>query len=430
MTRDRDIERVLDRWFAEGPTQMPDHLFETVVDRIDRVPQRRLARIQTRLLAMNSNLRLAAAAAAIIVVVAGVGAFSLSQRTSVGVGPSPTPTVTPIPSPTLSLLPTALRQRWIGPTRTVAGMVPAPLGAGIVLSSTTIHFDGGDPTTSTALFSTASAVGSDQLRFVLNFTEAGCTVGDVGTYRFVLSPGGGYLSLTVVNDPCQARSQAISGDWERSTCPNQNGGCLGDLEAGTHTSAQFNPFVPRGAYTYAYGRLTYSVPSGWTNSVDGPDGYVLAKQGASDGTAIYAFSTALADSQAAGCPGTVEPGVGKTATRLALWLTTRPGLVTTTPVPVNVGGLSGKTIDVKVAPTWTRTCPYSTGKPYVPMFTNGISTTNFDWGLAAGGRMRLFLLDLPDGRTMLIDIESPDSTTFDAFVADAMSVIPTFRFHP
>jgi hypothetical protein len=288
---------------------------------------------------MNSNLRLAAAAAAIIVVVAGVGVFSLSQRT--GVSPSPTPIVTSVPSPSGGLVPATLRYRWIGPTRGVTGMVPAPLAAGIVLATSTIHFDGGD-SDSNALFSTASADGPDQLQFVLGLDEAGCTAGEIGTYRFVLSPGGGYLSLAALSDPCQARSQAISGDWERSTCPNQNGGCLGDLEAGAHTSANFNPFVPRNTYTYAYGRLTYSVPSGWTNSEDGPDGYVLATQGASDGTAIYAFSTALADSQAAGCPGTVEPGVGKTATRLAFWLTTLPGLVTTTPTPVTVGGLSGK----------------------------------------------------------------------------------------
>jgi hypothetical protein len=43
MTRDRDIERVLDRWFAEGPTQMPYQFLDVVVDRIDRVPQRCLA---------------------------------------------------------------------------------------------------------------------------------------------------------------------------------------------------------------------------------------------------------------------------------------------------------------------------------------------------------------------------------------------------
>ena len=28
MTPDHDIERVLERWFTEGPTQMPDRLLE------------------------------------------------------------------------------------------------------------------------------------------------------------------------------------------------------------------------------------------------------------------------------------------------------------------------------------------------------------------------------------------------------------------
>lgn len=429
MTRDRDIERVLDRWLSEGPTHMPDNFFEVVFDRIDRVPQRRLAGLQTRFLAMNANIRLAAAAA-IIVVIAGVGAFSISQRTSVGVTPSPTPVVTAAPTPTFSLLPAALRHRWIGPTRTVTGMSPAPLGAGVVLTGTSISFDGGDPAISSALFSTTTAVGPDQLRAVLNSPESGCASGDVGTYRYVLSAGGGYLTLAAINDPCRARSQAISGDWERSACPNTNGGCLGDLEAGSHTSAQFNPFVPITAYVYDYGRLTYTVADGWTNPEDGPNGYILAEKGAADGTAVFTFSTALADSQAVGCPGTVQAGVGKTATALANWLTTLPGLVTTSPTSVTVGGLSGKTLDVSVAPSWTQTCEYSNGKPYVAMFTNGNSTNNFDWGLAAGGRMRLFLLNLPDGRTMLIDIETPDASTFDALLADAMPVVQSFQFHP
>ena len=43
MTRDHDIERVLDQWFTEGPTQMPDRFLDGTLDRIDRAPQRRLA---------------------------------------------------------------------------------------------------------------------------------------------------------------------------------------------------------------------------------------------------------------------------------------------------------------------------------------------------------------------------------------------------
>jgi hypothetical protein len=198
---------------------------------------------------------------------------------------------------------------------------------------------------------------------VLSLDDAGCTEGTAGTYRYTVSPAGGYLSLAAIEDQCEARSQAISGSWERSACPNADAGCLGDLEVGAHTSVQFNPFVPRSAYTYAYGRLTYSVPAGWSNTVDGPDGYFLTKQGAPGDGGILSFSTALATSQATGCPGGVEPGVGRSAKALATSLTTLPGLDTTTPESITVGGLPGKTLDVSVSPKWKRTCPYSDGTP-------------------------------------------------------------------
>jgi hypothetical protein len=433
MTRDRDIERVLERWLTEGPTQMPDHLFDVVVDRIDRVPQRRLARLVTRFAAMNLNARIAAAAA-IIVAVAGVSAFALSGSRDMGVGPSPapiassTPTITPSQSPSAPPLAIGLRYRWIGETRSVPALVPGRVSAGLLLASASLRVV--DANGSPQVFvSTASTAGSNQVRFVLSIPSAGCGAGDVGTYASVLSPGGGSLSLTAIEDACAARSQAISGDWVRSDCPDPNSVCLGELEAGEHTSAVFNPFVPVKDYVYAYGRVSYTVPSGWTNTVDGANGYILAQHGAPKDAAIYLFSTALADSQASGCPGTIQPGVGHTASALATWLTTLPGLVTTKPVSVSLGGLHGMTLDVSVAPTWARTCPYSNGKPYVAMFTNGQSENNFDWGLTAGAGMRLFLLDLPDGRTLLIDVEAQDQATWDALVHEAMPIVQSFQFN-
>ena len=41
MTRERDIERVLEAWLEPGPSEMPDRVFEAVLDRIEREPQRR-----------------------------------------------------------------------------------------------------------------------------------------------------------------------------------------------------------------------------------------------------------------------------------------------------------------------------------------------------------------------------------------------------
>ena len=101
MTRDREIERVLEHWLSEGPTQMPDHVFTTVVDRIDRVPQRRLARLMTRFASMSIQLRIAALAAAAMVVVgvlAGVGLLR-SSGSSVGDTPTSSPSTQPSASP-------------------------------------------------------------------------------------------------------------------------------------------------------------------------------------------------------------------------------------------------------------------------------------------------------------------------------------------
>ena len=58
MTHDRDTERLLDLWFAEGPTQAPDRVIDVVADRIGRHPQRPGWRLQPwRDFHMNTNLQ-------------------------------------------------------------------------------------------------------------------------------------------------------------------------------------------------------------------------------------------------------------------------------------------------------------------------------------------------------------------------------------
>jgi hypothetical protein len=103
MTRDREIERVLERWFSEGPTRMPDHVFTTVIDRIDRVPQRRFARLMTRLTSMTSPIRitaLAAATAVVVGVLVGTGLVGM-PRGNVGNPPTSSPSAPPSPSPSV-----------------------------------------------------------------------------------------------------------------------------------------------------------------------------------------------------------------------------------------------------------------------------------------------------------------------------------------
>jgi hypothetical protein len=103
MNGDRDLDRVLETWLSEGNSEMPDRLFDAITDRIERVPQARIARLHLRFSDMQPNQRFAAAAAIILLVV--VGGFAVlgrfSDRSSGGPAASPVPP-TAVPSATAS----------------------------------------------------------------------------------------------------------------------------------------------------------------------------------------------------------------------------------------------------------------------------------------------------------------------------------------
>lgn len=102
MTHERDTERLLDLWFAEGPTQAPDRVIDMVADRIGRHPQRPGWRLLPwRDFHMNTNLKIATTLAAVLVV--GVVGYNLLPRSSNGIGgppPAPTPTTSASSAPT------------------------------------------------------------------------------------------------------------------------------------------------------------------------------------------------------------------------------------------------------------------------------------------------------------------------------------------
>jgi hypothetical protein len=123
MTTDREIERILDRWLADGPSNAPDRVVDDLADRIARVGQRPALRLDRRPYPMNLPLKLAWLAAAVVVV--AVAGYALLPRPAVNVGgPSPTPPVSPSPSPT----PTAAATAFVcddGGTTTCAGDLTA-----------------------------------------------------------------------------------------------------------------------------------------------------------------------------------------------------------------------------------------------------------------------------------------------------------------
>jgi hypothetical protein len=105
MTSDRDIERILDHWLTERPTQVADRVLDEVADRIARHPQQPAWRVSWRDIHVQTYLKpLLAVAAVIVIVVGGLAVLRPSSGSDVGgaVTPSATPPATPSPVPSTS----------------------------------------------------------------------------------------------------------------------------------------------------------------------------------------------------------------------------------------------------------------------------------------------------------------------------------------
>ena len=105
MTRERDIEHLLDTWFRDGPTEAPDRIVDAVADRIGRQSQRPAWRLDWRHLHMTSTVKLATALAA-IAIVAFLG-WRFLPDSSGGVGGDPAPSSSPSASASPSIRPSS-----------------------------------------------------------------------------------------------------------------------------------------------------------------------------------------------------------------------------------------------------------------------------------------------------------------------------------
>jgi hypothetical protein len=101
MTPDRDIERLLDRWLADGPTEVADRVIDQVGDRIARHSLRPAWRVSWRDTHVPAFFKPLAAVAAVVIL--AVFLYSRLPGSSPGVGaPAATPTTSPTLSPTAS----------------------------------------------------------------------------------------------------------------------------------------------------------------------------------------------------------------------------------------------------------------------------------------------------------------------------------------
>jgi hypothetical protein len=165
---------------------------------------------------------------------------------------------------------------------------------------------------------------------------------------------------------------------------------------------------------------TFSVPEGWVNNTDSADFYGLFPDTPAN-EAEFALSGSLAQDIFMGIVdtpgGLVCEGVGEThgstAAELVDSLVANEALVTSEPVDVTIGDLTGTRVDAHIDPDWTGSCPPNPDNP-------AQDYTDY--------RGRFVFLDLPRGGKLLIIFNSVHAADFESFVTQAMPVVESFRF--
>ena len=433
MNGHRNIERVLDAWLVDGPSVMPDRLFDAVLDRVERTPQRRFARLTPRLTDMNARIRIYALAAAGLVV-AVVGLYLLGRaapNTNVGGTPSPAAT----PGPTISmypptLVPAALRQTWMSGPRPIPGH---DAGAGVALFFDELGnfwMTQSNYANNRRLQSRVEVI-AEGFRLRAAGADADCALGEGGGYSWTLSASEETLEISGMGDGCAMRAGAVPGTYWRMDCPTADDNCLGVLDAGTYSSQFLDPFVgPGESWSARFGALTYTVPQGWINVDDWPGYFTLSPAIAPEGALIFVATDAVISNQAEACSEIQDLTLGTSAAEITTWLSTADGILASEVLPVTIGGLEGFSIDISLKQGWTETCPWSDGRPVRALLADSGPAEGFAWAMEKDHSARLIFLDVEDGRAMLIKVETPNLADFGGNASKAAPVINSFVFTP
>lgn len=430
MNGHRNIERVLDAWLVDGPSVMPDRLFDAVLDRVERTPQRRFARLTLRLTDMNPRIRLfTLAAAGLIVALVGLYLFNRAT-TEPNVGSSPSPAATPT-APESTAMPPALQGMWIGGPRELDGL-DADAGRTLTFQSNGDFVmrqsaAGG----ANRLRSSVAPAGPERVTLTAKAGDPDCQDGSVGTYAWSLANDGQTLTLAKDGaDACPVREGAVAGSWELVDCPTADDNCLGTISAGTFASQFFDPVTGGADWTPRYGAFTYTVPEGWVNVEDWPDYFRLAPAGAApSGPYIYFIRDVVRSTRADPCDGDLDPDAGHTAEAIAEALPV-PGLTVSTPEAVTIGGLAGLRVDVAIDAASATPCSFSEGRLHQEFLTDSVPGEGFSWGIEADNHERVYLLDVAPDLAMAVVIHAETEAGYTAFLDEATTVVESLTFNP
>ncbi len=211
----------------------------------------------------------------------------------------------------------------------------------------------------------------------------------------------------VVHRPSGAPSASKS-----VACQSQGSGTC--LAAGIYHSSQFRP------------QLIYQVPTGWQLFDDSPGTFLLLPPGAPPpGNTITSGFISVATSVAAeqGCRGQQAPGVGTSVSAIAAHIAGEPGLITTKPMRARIGGLTGVSINIKMAPGAKGCRPLESSTTAVPLLV-GLGQSQFDHEIGRGVAERDYLLSYSGGTLAIEVIDVTGGTRLAAY----NKIVRAFRF--
>jgi hypothetical protein len=374
-----------------------------------------------------SASRIAAALAAIVLVTVGV---AVTNRPSNSVtGPPPTPSSAPS---TAGVVPDVLRHAWQRPY----GVTPdlGQWGSGFLTIADGVMDFGAEPGAGASRTAIAAS-GSSALVVTATVDTDGCAVGDTGTYVWSLEGKDTVMTLTADVDACMAREVGLAGQWVRSDLPLLDA----PLQAGSYLTSSFSPF---GAPETS-GQLSYTVPERWKVKEDRAATFLLhrlADEAAIDPSgdlfvSLFTRPRLVADFMKGATCGPTSPvsGVGTGVDEVVAAIRARPGVESTAPSRVTIGGYEGQMLDLHLAPSWTGGCRAPDGPVVAMPLLGGPELESGGVGIGRDSPVRVILLDLTGGRTIAIAVfvgGPAEPTQLVTEAADAMQVIQTFEFHP
>jgi hypothetical protein len=379
-----------------------------------------------------ATARIAVALAA-VVLVGAVGVAFTNRPSNSATGPRPSSSSSPSAT---GPAPDVLRHAWQRPY----GVTPdlGQWGSGTLTVTDGVMEFGSDTGAATSRTAIAAA-GSDALVATATVETRGCAVGDAGTYRWSVEGKATVMTLTADGkDACAAREQSLAGQWVRADLPQTPNGV--PMQPGTYLTAAFSPFdAPE-----TQGQLSYTVPERWKVKEDRAAIFLLhhlAADAATDGSGdvfIHLFTQPrlVADYvNGAACGPTSEvPGVGTGVDDLVAAIIARPGVESTTPSRITVGGYQGEMVDLHLAASWSRGCRTPDASfVALPLLLGPDFEIGANFGIGPNSPARLILLDLTGGRTIAIAVFKAgpaEPSQLEADSGEAMRVIESFEFHP